>query len=368
MLSSFQIMYLFPPTSNKIIISILLVFPFQILAAPSDHGRIYHDNSPGSIAIGMIFFLIVLIGWIVSRIPSKQDKNTSDARSHSKTTQPQIHGTELKRCPDCQGLGYKTKIITSYNAPSDYIVCDRCKGYKHELNEEAKRLLTDYYREFNKEQETEFNRREEEAKRKRAQEREKELQQEKIKQEIRKEGREVYSVTEYNTKISELCRTRRNLALKFRELKSTLSECDCHGKNKDCLRCYGSGYIFNDELRLLMQIYKLSINERQLLTSDRDRIYGEPQLGVADFSGIARSHRFSGIASRSYRLDFTHYNSSKISERITSIVETQPICQECMGEGILKVIASEYKICEYHIKIKTTCLKCGGSKWIENTK
>lgn len=358
MLSSFQIMYIFPPISNKIIISILLVFPFQILAAPSDHGRIYHDNSPGSIAIGIVFFLIVLIGWIVSRISSKQDKNKSEARSQSKKTQPQIHGIEVKRCPDCQGLGYKTKIITSHNAPGDYIVCDCCKGYKHELNEEAERLLIDYYREFNKEQEVEFNRREEEAKRKRAQEREKELHQEKIKLKIRQEGREVYSLTEYNNKISELCRTRHNLALKFLELKSTLSECDCHGRNKDCLRCYGSGYIFNDELQLLMQIYKSSINERQILTYDRDRIYGEPQLGVADFSGIVRSHR----------LDFTHYNSSKISERIASIVETQPICQECMGEGILKVIASEYKICEYNIKIKTTCLKCGGSKWIESSK
>ena len=311
-----------------------------------------------SIILGLILFFFIIIVWIFSKISSKLDKTVSHENIPSNKTPHTISDQQYVLCPECQGLGYRYKIIKSHNVPGEYIECDCCKGYKHKLNEEAERLLIDYYREVNKEQVSEFNRREEESRRKRAQEREVEKQRDRIKQEIIDEGRNVYSLEEYNNRIYELCLKRNDLAKKLRELKPQLPTCDCQGQNKQCARCYGSGFLFNDELQALMAIYQSSIEERRILTADRNRLYGEPQLGVADFSGKVKSHRFSCV----------HSSSSLISKRIASIVENMPICQECMGEGTLKVIDSEYKICEHHITVMATCLRCGGTRWIKNSK
>lgn len=343
---------------KKYIIPILLIVPLEILAAPSDHGRIYHDNSPLSIVLGFILVSIVLIGWIFSKIPSNKDKSLSYENQQSNKIPHIISDRQYILCPECQGLGYRNKKIKSHNTPGEYIECDCCKGYKHKLNEEAERLLIDYYREFNREQEAEFNRREEEARRKRELEREVEKQRNRIKQEIINEGRNVYSLDEYNDKIYKLCLKRNDLTKKFQEFKPQLTICNCLGNNKHCPKCYGTRYVFNDELQALMSIYQSSIEERRILTSDRNRIYGEPQLGVADFSRMFRHHKLVGVHSR----------SSQISKRIASLVENMPICQECMGDGLLKVIDSEYRICEYHITVVTRCLRCGGTRWIKSPK
>ena len=222
---------------KKLPIVIILTFPIELLAAPSDHGRIYQDNSPLSIVLGSVLFLIVLIGWISSKITSKTEKTHSE-NQQSTRSQSTLSSIQYIRCSECQGAGYRYKIVKSWEAPGEYIKCDCCKGYKHKLNDEAERLLIDYYHEYHKELDDEFNRREEVARRKREREREVKKQQEKNKEEIIKEGRSVYSLNEYNDKIYdkilESSLKRNNLVKKLQELKQYLPTCDCNGENKQC--------------------------------------------------------------------------------------------------------------------------------------
>ena len=259
--------------SRSTICTFLLFFSINLYSAPIDHGQLIPRSSPFFNIIGIAILIFLLIGWIVSKLATKSNK-CQDSSSNKENDNFKSSSLRYRMiCPDCKGYGYRYTEYKYHSVPGEYILCNNCRGFKHELNEDAKKLLSDYS------QVSQFNsiRCKEEKYKNHGMNKWTNENQNNVKAEIISEGRSVFSLDEYNKKIEalHLSEKRKYLSKKFHDLESKLAICHCNGANKQCTHCYGTGKIFNEELRLLMQNYKASFEESKILYDDRKRIYGE---------------------------------------------------------------------------------------------
>lgn len=327
---------------------ILQGFVFNASAAPEDHGRIFNDTSPFSIIVGAIIVIFLVISWIASKFPTKETQENSASSKYRSST---FIREKKVVCPICEGNGYIIKYMCIYTSPGEWVSCERCKGRKHELNEDAKKQINQIISgekrqdirtqsESNKNYEKQLKIKEEERETK-----EKELQNQR-KAEIEAEGRTVYSLTMYREKIHDLKQKRKNIFAYFKQLLPTMQKCECVDNSK-CDICLGSKYVLNEIQKQKWITYKTLLYEQLALEKDMIAIYGEPKTEV-------RCNRFETIQIRS---------QEDIINSINRIVCKLPFCQECQGLGGFTILECE-KLSYGKFKHKYVCPKCSGSGWI----
>lgn len=310
----------------------------------------YH-SSPKWLYLLLVVGLFALIGkWAKSGTRKKKRRNTKSSISPKPIYKDS--GRYWTTCLECNGIGYVNGkqsfayTVNSFTSSLDQVVCDKCKGFGHELTSEALELYKELAIEEKKEAKALRDRLEQSRKEKIEKEHSEKLYEAKYK--ILQEGRRVYEAQYYVDEITKLRNHRKEILSGIREVSKRQPVCSaCKGLDKDCPVCHGIGHTFNKELANLYEEWLQYRTESKQMHDDYMALYGEMSL-LRQYDSVS-----------SYISATTHSAITKteiIRNRIRELVKDKPFCLHCMAKGHLAIMQdSDGKTYE-----RIGCPKCYG--------
>lgn len=322
----------------RIIVAIFFGVFIPIYTFASYDGRLADDpyhTSPTWLYLLLVVGLLALIGkW--AKVGTRKKNRRSQTSSLSSKPIYKDSGRYWTTCPECNGIGYVNGkqsfayTINSFSSSLCRVVCDKCKGFCHELTPEALELYKKLAIEEQKEAKALRDRLEQSRKEKEKIEKERSEKQYAAKCKIIQEGRRVYEAKYYIDEMTKLRNLRKEILSGIREVSKTQPVCSaCNGSDKDCPACHGIGHTINDELANLYEEWLQYRAESKQIHDDYMALYGEMSL--------LRPHD----SVSSYISTTTHSAITKteiIRNRIRDLVKDEPFCLHCMAKGYLEVM------------------------------
>ena len=214
--------------------------------------------------------------------------------------------------------------VNSFTSSLGRVVCDKCKGFGHELTSEALELYKELAIEEQKETKALRDRLEQSRKEKEKIEKEHSEKLYEAKCKVLQERKRVYEAQYYVDEMNKLRNHRKEILSGIREVSKTQPICSaCKGLDKDCPVCHGIGYTINEELANLYEEWLKYRAESKQFHDDYVALYG-------DKSALKYYNSIPSLIS-STNTPPVPSTSDIIRSRIKDLVKDKPFCLHCTG-------------------------------------
>lgn len=321
----------------RILITILFGVLMPIYTFAGYDGRLVDDQyhtSPKWLLL--VVGLFAFIGkWAKSGTRKKKRRSTKSSISPKSIYKDSAR--YWTTCPECNGIGYVNGkqsfayTVNSFTSSLGRVVCDKCKGFGHELTSEALELYKELAIEEQKETKALRDRLEQSRKEKEKIEKEHSEKLYEAKCKVLQERKRVYEAQYYVDEMNKLRNHRKEILSGIREVSKTQPICSaCKGLDKDCPVCHGIGYTINEELVNLYEEWLKYRAESKQFHDDYVALYGDKSVlkYYNSIPSLISSTNTPPVPS----------TSDIIRSRIKDLVKDKPFCLHCMSKGYLEII------------------------------